>query len=173
QPPPHDVIDVMADRGIDVSSCRAQALSLEQIVETDLLLTMALHQSRRVLIQAQMLGWKVFTLKEFVLCAEGMNGDGHHISGDLQSYLGKCRGLEGMKYLMKGKTLPDLLEQHEFANHEFVQHFFRLQHHIYSEDLTIDDPMGQSRAFMDRTADEIQEYVERLYPLLEHIVEYR
>ncbi len=161
--PPHDVVEIMAERGVDVSGHRARPLSVDAIREADLVITMALHQSRKVFIRAHELGWKVFTLKEFVVCAEAL--DGTASSGNFLEYLHRLRGPEGMRGLLKDAEAQELLRRGQF-DERFVRHFLHLQHHIY-DDLSVDDPIGQSRAFMERTADEIEEYVKRLYLCLE------
>ncbi len=163
--PPRDVVGIMAERGVDVSGHRSKPLSNEDIVSADLLITMAIHQSRKVFIRAHELGWKVFTLKEFVVCAEGLDGEAHGEGAELAPFLHRLRGPEGLSNLLKDSPEAQELLRRGELDENFVQRFLHLHHHIY-EDLSVDDPIGQSRAFMGRCADEIEEYVGRLYRCL-------
>jgi hypothetical protein len=47
-----------------------------------------------------------------------------------------------------------------------MQSFFLHYFHLYGQDLSIDDPLGQSEAFLERCALEIEDYTERFYRLL-------
>lgn len=163
--PPHDVVETMSGRGVDVSGYRSKPLSHNDIEEADLLLTMALHQSRKVFIRAHELGWKVFTLKEFVVCAEGLDGAEEGAAADAASFLHRLRGPEGLRSLLKDSPEAQEFLRRGELDENFMRRFLHLHHHIY-EDLSIDDPIGQSLAFMGRCADEIEEYVGRLYGCL-------
>ncbi len=163
--PPHDVIEVMSERGVDVSGHRARPLSSEDIAGADLLITMALHQSRKVFIRAQELGWKVFTLKEFVVCAEGLDGEVCGEGAEVATFLHRLRGPEGLRSLLKDSPEAQEFLRRGELDENYMRRFLHLHHHIY-EDLSVDDPIGQSRAFMGRCADEIEEYVGRLYRCL-------
>ncbi len=47
-----------------------------------------------------------------------------------------------------------------------MQSFFLHYFHVYDQDLSIDDPLGQSPAFLERCAEEIEDYTTRFYRLL-------
>ncbi len=164
--PPHDVIEVMSGRGVDVAGHRAKPLSHDDIEGYDILLTMATHQSRKVFIRAHELGWKVFTLKEFVVCAEGVDGEAcAEGATEVAPYLYRLRGPEGIRSMVKDSPEAQEFLRRGELDENFMRRFLHLHHHIY-EDLSVDDPIGQSIAFMGRCADEIEEYVGRLYHCL-------
>lgn len=153
EPPPAEVLEVMGERGLDVSGHRSRLLVEEDVKRADLILTMAMHNSQRLLTRYQEAVDKVFTLKEFVV--QGRE-KGHRLrSGspenrlrELKSWIRHVEGLE------KGPGEGDLNEKLRL----FFLHYF----HLYDHRFTIDDPMGQSLDFMRRTAREIRECVRDL-----------
>lgn len=150
EPPPGEVIKVMGEWGLDVSGHRSRLLVEEDVKRADLILTMAMHNSQRLLTRYQEAVDKVFTLKEFVV--QGRE-KGHPLrSGspedrlrELKSWIRHVEGLE------RGPGEGDLNEKLRL----FFLHYF----HLYDHRFTIDDPLGQSLDFMRRTAREIRECV--------------
>lgn len=151
--PPREVVEAMMERGLDVSDHRAHRLGERDVEEADLILTMALHNSQRLLTEHQEAVEKVFTLKEFVLQGErrGREIDLDDSEGRLEELKGWIRRVEGWERREGREGLNDQLKL-------FFLHYF----HLYDQDLTIDDPMGQSGYFMSRTAEEIEGLVERV-----------
>jgi len=153
EPPPGEVIKVMGEWGLDVSGHRSRLLVEEDVKRADLILTMAMHNSQRLLTRYQEAVDKVFTLKEFVV--QGRE-KGHPLrSGspedrlrELKSWIRHVEGLE------RGPGEGDLNEKLRL----FFLHYF----HLYDHRFTIDDPLGQSLDFMRRTAREIRECVRDL-----------
>lgn len=151
--PPPEVIEVMQEYGLDVSEHRAHLLQKENVEGADLILTMAMHNSSRLLTKYQDAVGRVFTLKEFVIQGEKK---GHEIrESDPEKRLRELRGwirhVEGLE-IAPGKG--DLNEQLRL----FMLHYF----HVYDQRFSIDDPLGQSMEFMRRTAEEIREAVHKL-----------
>lgn len=153
EPPPGEVIEVMEEWGLDVSGHRARILREEDVWRADLILTMAMHNSQRLLTRYQEAVDRVFTLKEFVI--QGRE-KGHRLRTDrpgerlreLKTWIRHVEGLE------KGPGECDLNEKLRL----FFLHYF----HLYDHRFTIDDPLGQSMDFMRRTAREIRECVREL-----------
>jgi protein-tyrosine-phosphatase len=151
--PPAEVIAVMQEMGFDVSGHRARQLRGEDVEEADLILTMAMHNSSRLLTAYQEAVDRVFTLKEFVI--QGAE-KGHELQErDPEKRLHELRGwirrIEGLEMKTGGAELNEHLRL-------FLLHYF----HIYDHSFTIDDPLGQSMDFMRRTAQEIRDAVGRL-----------
>ncbi|MDI6872865.1 arsenate reductase/protein-tyrosine-phosphatase family protein [Candidatus Solincola sp.] len=153
EPPPGEVLRIMEEWGLDVSSHRARPLREEDVRRADLVLTMAMHNSQRLLTRYQEAVDKVFTLKEFVI--QGRE-KGHRLKArdpekrlvELRSWIRHVEGLE------KGPGEGDLNEKLRL----FFLHYF----HLYDHRFTIDDPLGQSTDFLRRTAREIRECVREL-----------
>ncbi len=153
EPPPHEVLQVMKEWGLDVSGHRSRLLREEDVWRADLILTMAMHNSQRLLTRHQETVDRVFTLKEFVI--QGRE-KGHRLRTcspeerlrELKSWIRHVEGLE------RGPGEGDLNEKLRL----FFLHYF----HLYDHRFTIDDPLGQSLDFMRRTAAEIRECVTEL-----------
>jgi protein-tyrosine-phosphatase len=152
QPPP-EVLAVMREYGLDVSGHRARLMQRSDVEGADLILTMAMHNSSRLLTEHQDAVDRVFTLKEFVVQGEKKGAE----LGDedpekrLQELKGWIRHIEGLEAAPGEGNLNEKLRL-------FFLHYF----HIYNHDFTIDDPLGQSMDFMRRTAEEIRDAVHRL-----------
>ena len=157
--PVPQIVSYMSRKGIDVSGYRSRPVDVPLIATNDLLLTMTLHNSQRLLTFDDEAVFKAFTLKEFVLGAE-RNGRGLEDEGSenrlarMKKYI---RHIEGVEKEGKGKASALKAPMESFFLHYF---------HLYDQDLSIDDPLGQSEAFLERCALEIEDYVERLYALL-------
>jgi len=100
-----------------------------------------------------------------VVCAEGLDGEADGEGAELEPFLHRLRGPEGLRNLLKDSPEAQEFLRRGELDENFMRRFLHLHHHIY-EDLSVDDPIGQSRAFMGRCADEIEEYVGRLYRCL-------
>lgn len=151
--PPAEVIAVMQEMGFDVSGHRARLLGGKDVEEADLILTMAMHNSSRLLTAYQEAVDRVFTLKEFVIQGEkkGRELEESDPEKRLRELRGWIRNIEGLKLEPEKVDLNDQLRL-------FLLHYF----HIYDHSFTIDDPLGQSMDFMRRTAQEIRDAVQRL-----------
>jgi protein-tyrosine-phosphatase len=151
-----DVAELLLRRGLDVSSHRARRVDESLIRSSDILLTMTLHNSQRLLTLDPRAVHKAFTLKEFV---RGAQGNGAVPAGGLEERLEALkkavRRLEGLEDEGEGGSLRVPMQS-------FFLHYF----HLYDHDISIDDPMGQSQAFLERCAAEIEENVEGFYRLL-------
>lgn len=147
---PPEVIEVMRGFGLDVSGHRARMLTGDDVKSADLILTMAMHNSQRLLTIYQDAVDRVFTLKEFVI--QGKEKGKRLSSRDpevrLQELKAWIRHVEGLE---KGPGEGDLNEKLRL----FFLHYF----HLYDHSFTIDDPLGQSMEFMRRTALEIRDCV--------------
>ncbi len=153
QPPPREVLEVMSEWGLDVSAHRSRSLGEEDVERADLILTMAMHNSQRLLTRHQETVGKVFTLKEFVI--QGRE-KGHRLRSRspeerLQELKAWIRHIEGLE---SGPGEGGLNEKLRL----FFLHYF----HLYDHRFTIDDPLGQSMDFMRRTAEEIRGCVREL-----------
>jgi len=153
RPPPPEVIAVMREYGHDVSGHRAHLLNQADVDEADLILTMAMHNSQRLLTEHQEAVNKIFTLKEFVIQGEqrGRELEEEDPERRLEDLRGWIRRIEGLEPSSHGEDLNEQLRL-------FFLHYF----HIYDHSYTIDDPLGQSDEFMRRTAEEIREFVNRI-----------
>ncbi len=152
-----EVVELMREKGLEVSGHRARRVDEELIEECDLLLTMTLHNSQRLLTLDPRAAHKAFTLKEFVRGAS-KNGPVECVGlrDRLKSLRSRVRRLEGLEApAEEGESLKAPLQS-------FFLHYF----HLYDHDLSIDDPVGQSPAFLRRCAEEIEESVLALYSLL-------
>lgn len=153
QSPPSEVVAVMREYGLDVSNYQAHRLEIHDVEEADIILTMAKHNSQRLLTLYQEAVERVFTLKEFVIQGEKRGArleetDPEKRLLDLRSSI---RRVDGWKPPPGGTTLDEHLRL-------FFLHYF----YIYDHRFTIDDPIGQSMDFMRRTAEEIRESIESL-----------
>lgn len=78
-----EALDVMAEKGIDLSSHRTRQITSEMIAEADLVLTMTEAQKRRVLDLLPGSDDKVYTLLEYVASRGGAprdeDGEGEHL----------------------------------------------------------------------------------------------
>ncbi|MEW6553129.1 MAG: hypothetical protein AB1384_02445 [Actinomycetota bacterium] len=151
--PPVEVVTVMRERGFDVSGHRARQLRRADVEEADLILTMAMHNSSRLLTAYQEAVDRVFTLKEFVIQGEKRGRALEELDPEkrLCELRGWIRRIEGLDMERGATDLNDNLRL-------FLLHYF----HIYDHNFTIDDPLGQSMDFMRRTAAEIEDAVHRL-----------
>ena len=151
--PPAEVIAVMREMGFDVSGHRARQLRGEDVEAADLILTMAMHNSSRLLTAYQEAVDRVFTLKEFVIQGEekGRELEERDPEKRLYELRGWIRHIEGLEMEQGGADLNEHLRL-------FLLHYF----HIYDHNFTIDDPLGQSMDFMRRTAQEIRDAVKKL-----------
>lgn len=151
--PPPEVLEVAAEMGLDLSGHRARRLERDDVERADLILTMAMHNSQRLLTQYQEAVDRVFTLKEFIIQGKSK---GHQLRAEdpderlreLRSWIRHVEGLES------GPGEGDLNEKLRL----FFLHYF----HLYDHRFTIDDPLGQSREFLRRTAEEIRDCVREL-----------
>lgn len=150
--PPPEVQEVMRDYGIDVSGHRAKVLEDAEAERADLILTMALHNSQRLLTRRQELVDRVFTLKEFVLQGEKKSGllAGSPPEERARALKGWIRGMEGWR--------PGLESDLNTRLRLFMLYYF----YVYDHTFTIDDPLGQSMDFLRRTAEEIRDLVVRM-----------
>lgn len=153
EPPPKEVIAVMSEYGLDVSGYRARRLQRADVEAADLILTMAMHNSQRLLTIHQEAVEKIFTLREFVIqgMKKGREPRGEDMEKRLASMRGWIRRIEGWEP-REGETGLD----------EQLRLFFLHYFHIYDHRFSIDDPLGQSLDFMRRTAEEIRESVHQL-----------
>jgi protein-tyrosine-phosphatase len=151
--PPGEVIEVIREYGLDLSGHRAHRLGQADVDEADIILTMAMHNSQRLLTQHQEAVQKVFTLKEFVL--QGKKRSGELFDQDPEKRLSDLR--RWIRYI-EGLELPPGEDNLNLHLRLFFLHYF----HIYDHQFTIDDPLGQSMDFMRRTAEEIRESVQQL-----------
>jgi protein-tyrosine-phosphatase len=152
RPPELGVVRVMSEYGLDVSGHRARRLTREMVEEADLVLAMALHNSQRLVVRHQEAAGKVFTLKEFVIrgLPHGEHLDGHLPAERLRFLMERIRRIEGWEAPPGGEV------NHQIRS--FLLHYF----HLYGQELSIDDPLGQSMDFMRRVAEEIREAVDEL-----------
>lgn len=150
--PPPEVIAAMGERGMDLSGHRSRELREEEVAEADLILTMAMHNSSRLLTRHQEAVERVFTLKEFVIQGEkrGRGLATEDPEARLRELRGWIRRVEGWSPA-PGEDLSHQLKL-------FFLHYF----HVYDHQFTIDDPLGQSMDFMRRIAGEIEDAVRRL-----------
>lgn len=150
---PVEVVDVMRDFGLDVAGHRARKLTAGDVERADLILTMAMHNSQRLLTLYQEAVDRIFTLKEFII--QGKVKGGEISSEDPELRLKELkkwiRHVEGLE---KGPGEGDLNEKLRL----FFLHYF----HLYDHRFTIDDPLGQSREFVRRTALEIRDCVQEM-----------
>ncbi len=153
------IVAYMRGRGIDVGGYRSRPVDAAFIRQCDLLLTMTLHNSQRLLTFDDDAVHKSFTLKEFVLGAER---NGREPAGaDLDERLRYMK-----RYIRHIEGLDDEGDSDTASLKGPLQSFFLHYFHIYDQDLSIDDPLGQSEAFLERCAREIEDYTERFYGLL-------
>jgi protein-tyrosine-phosphatase len=151
--PPAEVIEVMREYGLDVSGHKAHLLTAEDVEDADLILTMAMHNSSRLLTEHQEAVDRVFTIKEFVIQGEkrGREIEESDPEERLRELRGWIRHVEGADFEPgEGGLNQQLLL--------FMLHYF----HVYDHRFSIDDPLGQSMDFMRRTAEEIRDAVHRL-----------
>lgn len=151
--PPPEVVEVMRERGLDLANHQARRLKKDDVEEADVILTMAMHNSQRMLTAHQEAVWKIFTLKEFVIQGRKRGrqletSDPLERLRDIRSWVRRVEGLN--LGLEKDKT------------NEHLKLFFLHYFHIYDHQFSIDDPLGQSIDFMRRTALEIDEAVREL-----------
>ncbi len=159
RPPVDEVIRLMKEKDIDVSSHLSRQIKREQIAKADLLLTMTLHNSQRLLILDEKQGGKIFTLKEFVLGAEKNNG--------LLSRESGSRRLEALReWIRREEVIDQIMEVCQDSATHHLRFRFLKNFHQYDQLLSIDDPLGQSERFFRRIAEEIEDYTGRLYALL-------
>jgi protein-tyrosine-phosphatase len=151
--PPMEVISAMREYGIDVSGYRAHRLQQRDVDDADLILTMAMHNSQRMLTIHQDAVDKIFTLKEFIIqgMKKGRKPQGEDMRKRLEDMRGWIRRIEGWE---PGEGQAGLDKNLKL----FFLHYF----HIYDHHFSIDDPLGQSADFMRRTAEEIRESICRL-----------
>lgn len=151
--PPHQVVSVMSEYGLDISDHRAHRLEQEDVDEADLILTMAMHNSQRLLTAHQEAVERIFTLKEFVIQGQdrGRGLKERDPEKRLRYLRGWIRRIEGWE--------PS---SGEASLNEHIRLFFLHYFHIYDHQFTIDDPLGQSMDFIRRTAEEIRESVHLL-----------
>jgi protein arginine phosphatase len=152
--PPQEVIEVVEEYGLDLSHHGAHRLSASDVDKADVILTMAMHNSQRMLTVHQEAVEKIFTLKEFIMqgAKRGRVLLERNPDSRLRDLRGWIRRVEGLE-LSPGE---DHLDEHLRL---FYLHYF----HIYDHQYTIDDPLGQSMDFMRRTAEEIRESVRQLF----------
>ncbi len=149
----------MEERGIDVSTHLSKQIKPKQIKEADILLTMTLHNSQRLLIMDEKQGGKIFTLKEFVLGAE-------KVGNSLKLNEKKDR-LEALReQIRREEVIDQILEIYQDNTTHHLRFRFLKDFNEYDRLLTIDDPLGQSEKFFRKTAEEIEDYIGRLYALL-------
>ena len=93
-PPPTEVVSVMADHGIDVSGHRSRVADSGTLVTSDLILAMSRDQVRQVAVITPSIWSRVFTLKEFVRRSEqvGIRPDGTPLAAwREQAHVGRDR----------------------------------------------------------------------------------
>ena len=151
--PPPEVVEVMGEYGLDVSGHRAHRLERGDVEEADLILTMAKHNSQKLLTGYQEAVGRIFTLKEFVI--QGGKRGRELKERDPETRLKDLRGW--IRHIEGWDSPPDRKDLNEQLR-LFMLHYF----HIYDYRFTIDDPLGQSMNFMRRTAEEIRESVQHL-----------
>lgn len=151
--PPASVIEVMREYDLDVSGHRAHLITAEDVKDADLILTMAMHNSSRLLTEHQEAVDRVFTIKEFVIQGEkrGRELEESDPEKRLRELRGWIRHIEGLDHEPGEAGLNQQLLL-------FMLHYFN----VYDQRFSIDDPLGQSMDFMRRTADEIRDAVHRL-----------
>jgi protein-tyrosine-phosphatase len=151
--PPESVITIMKEYGLDVSGHKAHRLGGEDVKGADLILTMAKHNSQRLLTIHQEAVERVFTLKEFVIMGRKNSPGMENSDPDarLVNLRESIRQVEGLKKGNEDMSLNDHLNL-------FFLHYFSVYDHSFS----IDDPLGQSMDFMRRTAEDIKDCVREL-----------
>ena len=153
QAPPAEVISVMQEYGLDVSGHRAHQLGARDVEDADIILTMAKHNSQRLLTAHQEAVQRIFTLKEFILqgkkkASQLREDDPEKRLSELRSRIRQVDGLNDKKGEME-------LNRHLSL---FFLHYFQ----VYDHCITIDDPLGQSVDFLRRTTEEIKHCIEEL-----------
>jgi len=128
-------VDVLRERGIDLSAHRSRILDRELLEHVDLLLAMAREHLREAVLTLPDLWPRAFTLKELVRRGEtiGVRAPGESID----SWLARAQA---------GRNRADILGS--------------------SPTDDVDDPIGLSRAAYERTANELNDLVDRLVGLL-------
>jgi protein-tyrosine phosphatase len=151
--PPPEVVEVMREHGMDLETHRARRLQKADVDEADVILTMAMHNSQRMLTSHQEAVWKIFTLKEFVMQGRkrGRQLEASDPLARLSDIRGWVRRVEGLDMGLEKENTNEHLKL-------FFLHYF----HIYDHQFSIDDPLGQSIDFLRRTAEEIEESVRQL-----------
>ncbi|MBC7246672.1 MAG: hypothetical protein H5T73_02675 [Actinobacteria bacterium] len=150
---PPEVVEVMRGFDLDVSGHRARLLTGADVEGSDLILTMAMHNSQRLLTMYQDAVDRVFTLKEFVI--QGKEKGRRLSSRDPETRLRELKGwIRHVEGLEKGPGEGNLNEKLRL----FFLHYF----YLYDHSFTIDDPLGQSVEFMRRTALEIRDCVREM-----------
>jgi protein-tyrosine-phosphatase len=153
QRPPFDVVAVMKEYGLDISAHAAHKLQAEDVESADLILTMAKHNSQRMLTIFQEAVDKIFTLKEFVI--RGLEKAPRVEDKDPEKRLAALRPCIRRVAGFYDESEEMTLNQHLSL---FMLHYFS----VYDHTFTIDDPLGQSMDFMRRTAEDIRNCVEDL-----------
>lgn len=170
-------IKVMADRGIDLSAHRAKGLTREMIEEADLILTMTRDHKRAVLSIAPEAEGKVFTLKEYVLDRESIDGIErqllelmdriHQKKKDfLEENRPRLMELKGrqeelLKELEKVKgEMRDIERRLEKETEEERKQLEKLQSLLTGIDIM--DPFGGPMEYYQECAREIEEAVDKL-----------
>jgi len=153
EPPPPEVLEVMGEMGYDLSGHRSRGLDERQVRGADLILTMAMHNSSRLLTVHQEAVDRVFTLKEFVIQGKSKGGGLRAESPEerLRELKKWIRHVEGLEAAPGEGDLNQKLRL-------FMLHYF----HLYDHRFSIDDPLGQSVEFLRRTAEEIRFFVGEL-----------
>ncbi|MDY6795040.1 MAG: hypothetical protein SWK76_07145 [Actinomycetota bacterium] len=151
--PPSEIVDVMRDYHLDIAEHRAHRLNRGDVDEADLILTMTLHNSQRLLTGYQESVDRVYTLREFVVEGEKKSRGLQETDPDmrLSKLRSRIRNVEGWQQSERSDNINDQLRL-------FFLHYF----HVYDHELSVDDPLGQSREFMKNTAEEIRDLVNRV-----------
>ncbi|MEW5758775.1 MAG: L-threonylcarbamoyladenylate synthase [Candidatus Omnitrophota bacterium] len=71
QPPTFEVLELLKQEGVDLTSNRSRSITKEMLKEADLILTMTQHQKEEILTSFGFVKNRLYLLKEFAKIAEG------------------------------------------------------------------------------------------------------
>lgn len=172
-PATSEAIQVMANRGIDLTSHASQPLTMDLAREADLILTMTEQQKKFVLNLLPSSYGRVHTLKDYIL--EGLRGEGD--LEELAGYLNRLDEKEHQFYSQYGDEIERLkTEYNDHANklreieaqllaieEQFAQHTREEREKIAllerGKKLEIADPYGQDIGVYESCAEELEDNV--------------
>lgn len=172
-PANNKAIEVMREMGIDITTHKSQAVTVDMIKEADVILTMTENHKEDILDLHPAAKEKVFTLKEFasreydigsqkILDLEDKIDDKKNIY--LDSHLDEIHGLMTRKKLLENEIqeIDNLLEEHKSKIKEFVRRDYEKLSQLEDISLDIPDPYGKDLAEYRSTANIIKEYIEEI-----------
>ena len=128
-------VDVMGERGVDLSSHRSRQMARELISNADLVVCMERQHVREAVLLEPSAFPKIFTLKELV--RRGAAAGPRRSEEPLHAWLARAN---------EGRRVADHLGS--------------------SLDDDVEDPIGRQREFYVRTANELEDLIDRLVGLL-------